>query len=175
MTTPAPDRAEMSVEVRNESGVQADEWALVQLSRHVLAELGVHPLVLLSLMMVDESEMARLNQQYAGEPDATDVLAFAQDEVVLGGQPGTADDEEEDGPPTLLGEVIVCPAVAERQARQAGHGLQDELGVLCVHGILHLVGYDHGEPAEEQEMFALQGSLLASWRERGATASALRR
>src|SRR5438874_952018 len=66
-------------------------------------------------------------------------------------------------PPPLLGDVVLCPEVADRQAGEAGHSTEDELHLLCAHGVLHLLGYDHGEPAEEREMFELQTRLLSSW------------
>jgi probable rRNA maturation factor len=61
--------------------------------------------------------------------------------------------------------VVLCPAVASDQATQAGHSLDDELHLLTVHGCLHLLGYDHAEPAEEREMFRLQNELLDTWRD----------
>jgi probable rRNA maturation factor len=73
------------------------------------------------------------------------------------------DGDGTDAPPTLLGDVVLCPTVAEAQARLAGHSMQDELHLLCTHGVLHLLGYDHGEPQEEREMFGLQTQLLQSW------------
>jgi probable rRNA maturation factor len=63
----------------------------------------------------------------------------------------------------MLGDVVLCPAVAADQAASAGHSTQSELHLLCVHGILHLLGYDHGEPDEEREMFELQAQLLDEW------------
>jgi probable rRNA maturation factor len=66
--------------------------------------------------------------------------------------------------PALLGDIVLCPEFAKAQARQAGHTLSDELHLLTVHGVLHLLGYDHGEPDEEREMFALQNKLLTDWR-----------
>jgi probable rRNA maturation factor len=68
----------------------------------------------------------------------------------------------------LLGDVVLCPAVATAQAAQAGHSLDDELHLLTVHGCLHLLGYDHAEPAEEREMFRLQNELLDTWRDHRA-------
>jgi probable rRNA maturation factor len=94
------------------------------------------------------------------EPGPTDVLAFPMDE--LHDQRDDVDDEG-DAPPTLLGDVVLCPEIASRQALQAGHGTEDELHLLCTHGVLHLLGYDHAEPAEEREMFATQTRLLQSW------------
>jgi probable rRNA maturation factor len=64
----------------------------------------------------------------------------------------------------LLGDVVLCPVVAQQQAKQAGHSAEDELHLLCAHGVLHLLGYDHGDEAEEREMFGLQSRLLSSWR-----------
>jgi probable rRNA maturation factor len=60
--------------------------------------------------------------------------------------------------------VVICPQVAARQAERAGHSMQDEIDLLCTHGILHLLGYDHAEPDEHREMFSLQNELLAGWR-----------
>jgi probable rRNA maturation factor len=67
---------------------------------------------------------------------------------------------------------VLCPEFATAQARTAGHGLDDELHLLTVHGVLHLLGYDHAEPDEEREMFALQNTLLEDWRSSRAEAAA---
>jgi probable rRNA maturation factor len=64
-----------------------------------------------------------------------------------------------------MGDVVLCPSVAAAQAEKAGHSTQDELELLCVHGILHLLGYDHAEPEEHAAMFGLQGQLLKDWQE----------
>jgi probable rRNA maturation factor len=93
------------------------------------------------------------------EPGPTDVLAFPMDEL----HDQRDDVDEGDAPPTLLGDVVLCPTVAERQAGEAGHSTEDELHLLCTHGVLHLLGYDHGDQVEEREMFGLQGQLLESW------------
>ena len=71
----------------------------------------------------------------------------------------------EDEAPALLGDVVLCPQVAEKQAKDAGHSTEDELHLLCTHGILHLLGYDHAEPDEEKEMFGLQSKLITGWQE----------
>lgn len=147
----------MSIEIGNETGVAIDELALLSLSRHVLDRLRVHPLAELSLLFVDEAAMEQLHVQWMDEPGPTDVMSFPMDEL----RP-TADGEEPE--PGLLGDVVVCPTVAARQAHAAGHSTDAEIEVLVVHGILHLLGYDHGEPEEEQEMFALQSQLVSDWR-----------
>ncbi|GII55001.1 endoribonuclease YbeY [Planotetraspora thailandica] len=153
----------MSIEVANESGVEVDESALVELAGHVLGRMGINPLAELSILIVDEPAMAVLHEQWMGEPGPTDVLAFPMDELRPGSGAGRDDDAATD--PALLGDVVLCPQVAAKQAAEAGHGAQDELELLCTHGILHLLGYDHAEPEEHAEMFGLQGELLEAWRE----------
>lgn len=149
----------MSVEVANESGVAVDELALVGISRFALGELGINPLAELSLLLMDVDAMAELHVKWMDEPGPTDVMSFPMDELDTARHPDTA------GPgPALLGDVVLCPAVAAEQARDNGHSLDEELQLLTVHGILHLLGYDHAEPAEEKAMFALQGDLLSGWR-----------
>jgi probable rRNA maturation factor len=158
----------MSIEVLNECGTEVDEAHLVELARHVLDGMKVNPLAELSVMLVDEPAMTELNEKWMGETGPTDVLAFPMDELRPGHQAGGS----EDGgavDPGLLGDVVICPSVAEAQAREAGHSTEDELQLLCTHGILHLLGYDHAEPAEHEEMFGLQAGLLNSWREKQET------
>jgi probable rRNA maturation factor len=148
----------MNVDICNESGYEIDVTALLDLVRHVLDEMRIHPQAELSLLLVDSTAMERLHVQWMDEPGPTDVLAFPMDEL----RPGRRDDPAED--PGLLGDVVLCPEVAERQAAEAGHSTADELHLLCTHGILHLLGYDHVEPGSEREMFAEQRRLLAGWR-----------
>ena len=151
----------MSVEVSNESGIEVDELRLVALSRHVLDAMRIHPLAELSILLVDEGEMANLHDRWMDEPGPTDVLSFPMDEL----RPGRVDtDPDDDADPGMVGDVVLCPAVAEKQGKEAGHSVQDELELLCTHGILHLLGYDHAEPDEHREMFGLQKQLLTAWR-----------
>src|SRR5258708_7255780 len=140
-------RTSMSIEVLNESGAAIDEEGLVEIARHVLDGMQIHPLAELSLLIVDEAAMSELNEKWMGEPGPTDVLAFPMDELRPGHLSGGTDDDDVPDP-GLLGDVVLCPAVAARQAEQAGHGIEDELRMLCTHGILHLLGYDHAEPEE---------------------------
>ncbi|MEU5860496.1 MULTISPECIES: rRNA maturation RNase YbeY [unclassified Nonomuraea] len=153
----------MSIEINNESGVGVDEENLVALATHVLGEMGINPLAELSIVVVDEDAMAELHEKWMGEPGPTDVLAFPMDELRPGG--GARGDGESPADPALLGDVVLCPQVADRQAKEAGHSAQAELELLCTHGILHLLGYDHAEPEEHKEMFGLQARLLESWQE----------
>jgi probable rRNA maturation factor len=158
----------MSIEVLNESGVPVDEEGLVELARHVLDSMRVNPLAELSLLLVDTDAMSELHEKWMGEPGPTDVLAFPMDELRPGPMAGGADEDGEVDP-ALLGDVVLCPEVAAAQAKQAGHGTEDEMRLLCTHGILHLLGYDHAEPEEHKEMFGLQAEILASWREKHPT------
>ena len=146
----------------NESGVEVDELRLVSLSRHVLEAMRIHPLAELSLRLVDIGEITNLHERWMDEPGPTDVLSFPMDEL----RPGRpdADPGDDDEMPGMLGDVVLCPEVAKKQAAGAGHSTQSELELLCTHGILHLLGYDHAEPDEEREMFGLQRELLAAWR-----------
>jgi probable rRNA maturation factor len=156
----------MSVEIANESGVAVDEAGLAALARHVLDGMRVHPLAELSVLLVDEATMADLHQRWMGEPGPTDVLAFPMDEIWPPPPGGNQADHGGDGEaaPGLLGDVVLCPQVATEQARKAEHSVQDELDLLCTHGILHLLGYDHADPEEHATMFGLQDRLLAGWR-----------
>jgi probable rRNA maturation factor len=147
----------VTVAVNNESGVDVDALGLSELAQFVLDEMKVHPQAELSVMLVDEGTMSRLHEQFMGEPGPTDVLAFPMDEL----RPlGDEDDAE------LIGDVVLCPTIAESQARDAGHDAATELRLLCTHGVLHLLGYDHHEPDDEREMFGLQSRLLSAWTNR---------
>jgi probable rRNA maturation factor len=163
----------VSIEIANESGVSVDEADLAALARHVLDGMRIHPLAELSVLLVDLATMADLHERWMGEPGPTDVLAFPMDELrppapgTSRGDPGSAG--EPGAVPGLLGDVVLCPEVAGEQAARAAQPLRDELELLCTHGILHLLGYDHADPGEHAAMFSLQDELLGSWRaERGS-------
>jgi probable rRNA maturation factor len=147
----------VSIEVLNESGDALDVTGLSRLSRFVMDRMRVHPLAELCIKLVDEATIAELNEKWMEKTGPTDVLAFPMDEL----RPGLVNEDPEEG---VLGDLVVCAAVAERQAAEAGHATQDEVEMLTVHGILHLLGYDHAEPDEHKEMFDLQAQLLAQWR-----------
>ena len=166
----------MSIEIANESGVTVDEADLAALARHVLDGMRMHPLAELSVLLVDQETMSDLHERWMGEPGPTDVLAFPMDEL-RPPPPGSARGDQGGGaepisPPGLLGDVVLCPDVAAGQAEQARHPLRDELEMLCTHGILHLLGYDHAEAEERATMFGLQDELLRSWRSARETSTA---
>jgi probable rRNA maturation factor len=164
----------VSIDIANEAGIGVDEVALVRIARYVLDQMRIHPLAELSVLLVDEKAMAELHERWMGEPGPTDVLAFPMDELrpphLAGVNVGRAGAEEPGPDPGLLGDVVLCPQVAASQARDAGHSTQDELELLSVHGILHLLGYDHADAGERAEMFGLQDRLLGSWRAERAPA-----
>ena len=156
----------MSIEINNESGVEVDELALARLGRFVLDDLRVDPLADLSVVIVDVDTMAALHQQWMDLPGATDVMAFPMDVAdgpVERHDPSAPPRTDEDPGETMLGDVVLCPAVAAEQAEAANHSVTAELHLLCTHGILHLLGYDHGDETEEAEMFGLQSRLLERW------------
>jgi probable rRNA maturation factor len=157
----------VTIDVNNESGVDVDEKALAGLSRFVLDELRIHPLAELSVLLVDSDAMSALHVQWMDEAGPTDVLSFPMDEL----RPGTDDREPEPG---LLGDVVICPQVAAEQAVKNGHPAEQELHLLCTHGILHLLGYDHADPDEEKQMFDLQRDLLRSWQDKSAGTEPIR-
>ena len=149
----------MSIEIANESGVDVNSDTILAVARHALDEMGVNPLAELSILLVDVEYMTELNHRWMDGDGPTDVLAFPMDEGSVDHGPG-----EGGGEPALLGDIVLCPEVAAKQAATAGHATIDELALLTVHGILHLLGYDHAEPEEHAEMFGLQARLLESWR-----------
>ncbi|MDT0181421.1 rRNA maturation RNase YbeY [Microbacterium sp. ARD31] len=143
----------MTIEISNESGVAVDETVLLRLMEHNFAELHVSPDADVAILMVDEGAMESLHVQWMDEPGPTDVLSFPMDEL----RPGT---EDQPTPPGLLGDIVLCPQVAETQAIAAKHSTMDEMVMLTTHGLLHLLGFDHAEPDEEREMFSLQKDLI---------------
>lgn len=150
----------MSIEVLNESGHDLDVRRIASLSRFVMDRMRIHPLAELCIKAVDEATITQLNVQWMEKEGPTDVLAFPMDEL----RPGLVNDEPEEG---VLGDLVLCPEIAEKQGETAGHGRDAEIDLLTVHGILHLLGYDHAEPEEHAEMFGLQDQILREWRATG--------
>ncbi|MFI6348953.1 rRNA maturation RNase YbeY [Streptomyces sp. NPDC050560] len=156
----------MAIDVNNESGTDVDERALLDIARYSLARMRIHPLSELSVIVVDTAAMEQLHIQWLDLPGPTDVMSFPMDELR---PPGKDDDEPPQG---LLGDIVLCPEVAERQAEEAPtrHTMDEELQLLTVHGLLHLLGYDHEQADEKAEMFGLQSAIVDGWRaEQGLT------
>ena len=132
--------------------IELERWA--GLAEQVLADEGVEGYCELNLTFVDSDEMAQLNGEHMGKDGPTDVLSFPIDD-----QP----EELPDGIPRLLGDVLICPEVVTKQAPEEP---DDEMALMVVHGVLHILGMDHQEPDEEAEMKAAERRHLSSWRER---------
>ena len=148
----------MSIEISNESAIEVDTDRVQALATHVRDGLKLHPMVDVGIVFVDEAPMTELHIRWMDEPGPTDVLSFPMDEL----RPGS---EEVPSPEGVLGDIVVCPQVAIKQAEVAGHPVINEILMLVTHGMLHLVGFDHAEPEEEKEMFGLQAELLKAFYE----------
>ncbi len=146
----------MSIDVLNETEYVLDELELVACARYVMEQMKVHPRADLCLRLVDEPAMETLHVQWMDLPGPTDVMSFPMDEL----RPGRSGEDPDEG---VLGDIVLCPSVAQKQAREAGHATEEELLLLTTHGILHLLGFDHAEPAQEKEMFELQRQLLLTF------------
>ncbi|MGI8717269.1 MAG: rRNA maturation RNase YbeY [Lapillicoccus sp.] len=146
----------MSVDVLNETDFAVDELELIGCARYVMQQLRVHPQADLCIRLVDEAAMEVLHVQWMDLPGPTDVMSFPMDEL----RPAREDKEPAEG---ILGDIVLCPTVAARQATEAGHAAVEELLLLTTHGMLHLLGFDHTEPEEEREMFELQRQLLLTF------------
>jgi probable rRNA maturation factor len=153
------------VDEQSDHPVELSRWVdLAAAARH---DSGIRGEAELSLVFVDEAVMADLNKRFMESDGPTDVLAFPIDDPIDGGRwpdgGSTGPDREpaEVGElPLLLGDVVVCPAVAARQAPEHAGTYDDELALLVVHGVLHVLGMDHAEPAEAEAMQARERELL---------------
>jgi len=150
---------------QSDAPVETHRW--VRLAGAVLEAEGVRDDVEVSLLFVDETAMAELNQRFLGRSGPTDVLAFPIDDDVYEGPrsadslgPGPGADPDMADLPTILGDVVVCPAVAQRNAPAHSGTYDDELALLVVHGVLHLLGLDHAQPDEAERMERREQALL---------------
>jgi probable rRNA maturation factor len=149
----------------------------VALAERVLGDRGIGEGAELSVMFVDETSIAGLNERFLGRKGPTDVLSFPIEDELIG--PGHVPDQEASGPgrgpieleevPLLIGDVVICPEVAWRQAPEHAGNYDDELALLLVHGILHLLGMDHEDASEAATMEALEQQLLDAHHRREAS------
>jgi probable rRNA maturation factor len=151
----------MSIEIDNETDWDIDQTRVNALAEFAMDRMRLHPNTDLFIRFVDLKTMEELHIKFMDEPGPTDVLSFPMDELVPGDNLSVA-------PEGILGDVVVCPDFAKDQAEKAGHAPIDEMLLLITHGILHLLGFDHAEPEEEREMFALQNQILKEFREQEA-------
>lgn len=142
----------MNVFVANEQSLPVDVGRASALARHTLSSEEVAEEAELSILYVSADHIRRLNGRYAGNNYATDVLAFPLME------------EDEDEGDYMLGDVVICPEVAEDNASKLGHGLDVELDTLLVHGTLHLLGYDHQGEDDKARMDKRMGEVLGTFK-----------
>ena len=142
----------MNIELSNESGISVNEPDIVSVAEFAMHHMGLHEDCDLAISIVDESRMSELHEEWMDLKGPTDVLSFPMDELV----PHSPD-------PGIVGDIVLCPQFAQAQAK---NGLESELHLLTINGVLHCLGYDHAEPAQERAMFDLQESILSQWQER---------
>lgn len=142
----------MTIDITNRSGIAYNGEDFESLLRFGMSDLGLHNECDLDVLLVDEAEMAALHVKWMDEPGPTDVLTFPMDEI-----------RPHSNEPGILGDIVICPQVAIRQAEIAGHAFTHEISILGIHGLLHIVGYDHADKEDEKEMFDLQESIVARW------------
>ena len=143
----------MGIEIANNSGIACNEDEIVDVAAFALRKMGIHPDSDLGITLVDEDEITKLHVQWMNLPGPTDVLSFPMDEL----KPFSASDG-----PGIIGDIVICPQFAAKQA--VSHSVADEISLLTVHGVLHLLGFDHVEEEEHKVMFGLQDKTLAEWR-----------
>jgi probable rRNA maturation factor len=157
LNNPSPPPANIDVQIDPAYADRVPEERLRQIVAAALRHEGADDAEL-TLVLADDALLHQLNRDYRGIDAPTDVLSFAsQDE-------GQGTDIFVTAPEALnyLGDVIISFPTAQRQAAAAGHNVSDELSLLAVHGVLHLLGYDHASPEEEADMWARQAQILAS-------------
>ena len=146
----------MTVEINNESGIEVDEQRLVALALFALDSLRIHPQAELSILLVDTDTMAAYHEKYMDEPGPTDVLSFPMDEL-------RPPKDGEEPPLGMLGDIVLCPEVTAAQAADSNRTPEQEADYLLIHGLLHLLGYDHAEPEEKKVMFGINDRIIAAW------------
>jgi probable rRNA maturation factor len=141
----------MTIEVTNTSGQLVPATEITSLLTFALLELELNPECEINVSFVNDDYMTELHIKWMDEPGTTDVLSFPMD---MPENPGDA---------VTLGDIVISPFVAEQQAKTQGHSTQHEIFILATHGLLHIIGYDHAEPAEEKIMFDLQEKIVRDW------------
>ena len=144
----------MTIELVNRSGALVPDKEMISLLDYGIEYMELNPECEISLSFVDVQEMEELHIKWMQEDGPTDVLSFPMD------MPEGKDDV------VTLGDIVISPAVAAKQATNAGHSVEHEMYILATHGLLHILGYDHADPDEEKVMFALQEKIVKEWSQR---------
>ena len=142
----------MAIEITNTSGQLVPSSELTSLITLAMAVLKLNSECDLNVGFIDDDYMTELHIKWMDEPGSTDVLSFPMD----------MPENEEDI--VTLGDIMISPAFAAVQAKSAGHSVEHEIFILAIHGLLHIIGYDHADPAEERVMFALQEEIVENWK-----------
>lgn len=142
----------MKINLENKTNYQLDEARLISLADFSLTKLGIHPDSELGIRLVNEIEMEELHQKWMNLSGATDVMSFPMDEI----KPDSASNG-----PGIIGDIVLCPEFAAKNGKQS---TDLEIELLTVHGVLHLLGFDHEEIEDELVMFKMQEDFLNQWR-----------
>jgi probable rRNA maturation factor len=144
----------MTIEVTNTSGQLVPTAEMTSLMTHALNALDLNPDCDLNIAFVEDDYMTELHVKWMDEPGTTDVLSFPMDMP------------EEPGEAVTLGDIVISPVVAAAQAMNQGHSTEHEIYILATHGLLHIIGYDHADKADEKIMFDLQEKIVTDWEKR---------
>ena len=144
----------MTIEVTNTSGQLVPTAEMTSLMTHAMKALDLNPECDLNIAFVEDDYMTELHIKWMDEPGTTDVLSFPMDMP------------EEPGEAVTLGDIVISPVVAAAQALTQGHSTEHEIYILATHGLLHIIGYDHADKAEEKTMFDLQVKIVTDWEKR---------
>jgi len=142
----------MNIELSNESGMEVNEADIVSVAEFAMTHMGLNDDCDLAISIVDEARMSELHEEWMDLKGPTDVLSFPMDELTP--------HSPEAG---IVGDIVLCPQFAQAQSK---NGLDAELNLLTIHGVLHCLGFDHAESDEEKAMFELQESILSQWQAR---------
>lgn len=146
----------MIVEFADEQDEPASTDELSQLAEVVLVEEGLDGGAVVAITLIDDTEIARLNERYLGKSGPTDVLSFPIEDAAPGRPPLAAPN----GPPVTVGDVFIAPAVVRANAQRRGVAYEDEIALMVVHGLLHLLGWDHVEDGDAEAMEKREAELL---------------
>jgi probable rRNA maturation factor len=141
----------MTIEVTNTSGQLVPTTEITSLLTHAMNALELNPDCDLNIAFVEDDYMTELHIKWMDEPGTTDVLSFPMDMP------------EEPGEAVTLGDIVISPVVAAAQAITQGHSTEHEIYILATHGLLHIIGYDHANTADEKIMFELQEKIVTDW------------
>jgi probable rRNA maturation factor len=144
----------MTIEVTNTSGQLVPTTEITSLMTHAMNALELNPDCDLNIAFVEDDYMTELHIKWMDEPGTTDVLSFPMDMP------------EEPGEAVTLGDIVISPVVAAAQAITQGHSTEHEIYILATHGLLHIIGYDHADKADEKIMFELQEKIVSDWEKR---------